>query len=152
MLTTLILFFAVPQLSFSSCHANYYEEAVAKIKEHEGFRSCTYVLEGVRTIGYGHTIKKGEHFGCLTETQADSLLRADFNAALKCVDRYTKTKGSRRIALGHFIYCKGVGTFLKSELYSKIKSGVTLVEADFTKYRFKKTRLFEWSLWNLNCT
>lgn len=151
MLNTLILLIMLSQPYPNSCYLTHYEEAVKVIKQHEGFRSCEYVIEGVKTIGYGHTIKKGEVFKCLTEDQADSLLRVDFNSALKRVDTHIGVKGSRKIALGHFIYCKGIGTFLKSELYDKIRGGIELVETDFTKYRFRKSRLFEWELWKLNC-
>jgi GH24 family phage-related lysozyme (muramidase) len=151
MIKMLFLLTTLPQFIPTSCYSTYYEEAVKIIKHHEGFRSCEYTLEGVRTIGYGHTIKKGESFKCLTETQADSLLRVDFNSALKRVDTHVGVKGSRKISLGHFIYCKGIGTFLKSSIYSKLKDGIELIEEDFTKYRFRKSRVFEWELWKLNC-
>ena len=151
MIHILILLIMLPQSYSTSCYLTHYEESINVIKQHEGFRSCEYVIEGVRTIGYGHTIKKGEVFKCLTEAQADSLLKKDFNSALKRVDTQVGLKGSRKLAIGHFIYCKGIGTFLKSELYTKIKGGIELIEADFTKYRFRKSRLFEWKLWKLNC-
>lgn len=151
MINVLFLIIALSQNTTNSCYLTHYEDAVKIIKKHEGFRSCEYTLEGVRTIGYGHTIKKGESFKCLTEIQADSLLRADFNSALKRVDTHVGVKGSRKIALGHFIYCKGIGTFLKSTIYSKLKAGNSLIEEDFTKYRFRKSRVFEWELWKLNC-
>lgn len=137
-------------LNNPSAYYEKYEETVDFIKKHEGFESCEYVIEGVRTIGYGHTIKKGEKFTCLTQKEAEDLLRKDFNLAINSIDRYLKLEGTRRLAIGHFVYCRGIGSFVKSKLYTKIKNGEPLTESDFTTYRFKSARLYEWNLWKLN--
>jgi GH24 family phage-related lysozyme (muramidase) len=151
MINLLFLVNVAYHLVIGSCYSEKYELAIKILKAKEGFRSCEYTIEGVRTIGYGHTIKKNEKFGCLTINQADSLLRADFDYALCQVDRYTGITGSRKIALGHLIYCRGIGNFLKSDLYLKLKTCQELDEIDFIKYRFYESRIFEWNLWKLNC-
>lgn len=136
---------------YSNCYDSLYLKTISFIKMHEGFRSCEYIIEGKSTIGYGHLIKKGESFNCLTKKQADSLLIKDLNSSINLAKKYIKTKGSRLLSISHFIYCKGIGNFLKSSIYFKIINNIELLEEDFLKYRFKKNRQYEWELWKLNC-
>lgn len=148
----LCLFFLLNSSLYASCYDTLYSETLTFIKKHEGFSSCEYTIEGVRTIGYGHVIKKGETFSCLTKEEATDLLKKNFKSAISIVKRYLTLTGSRLLAIAHFVYCKGIGTFLKSEIYSKLKSNLELKQEDFTKYRFPENRKWEWKLWTLNCT
>ncbi len=95
-----------------------YERTIEYIKKHEGFANGEpYVCPGgYRTIGYGHIIKPNESFTRLTRKQADKLLRADFDKAIKLVERNTNLRGSKKLAIAHFVFTRGIGTFLKSPL------------------------------------
>ena len=105
-----------------------YEKTIRAIKKHEGFAGGKpYICPGgFATIGYGHVIKEGEHFIQLTEKQADSLLRVDFNKALKAVDASVKLNGPKKLAIAHFVFAKGIGTFNRSELKTKVVKGESI--------------------------
>jgi lysozyme len=105
-----------------------YEKTIKAIKKHEGFAGGNpYICPGGHlTIGYGHVIKEGESFTRLTEKQADSLLRVDFNKALRAVDASVKLEGSKKLAIAHFVFAKGIGTFNRSELRQKIVNGESI--------------------------
>ena len=105
-----------------------YEKTIEYLKEHEGFADGkAYICPGgYKTIGYGHVILDGENFEELTEKQADSLLRVDFNRALKEVDNIIKLSGIRKLAIAHFVFTKGIGTFINSGLKDKIQRGETI--------------------------
>jgi lysozyme len=102
-----------------------YEKTIKAIKKHEGFAGGKpYVCPGgYTTIGYGHVIKEGESFTELTEKQADSLLRVDFNKALRSVELSVNIKGSKKLAIAHFVFARGIGTFNKSELREMVLKG-----------------------------
>ena len=105
-----------------------YERTIEYLKKHEGFAGGeVYICPGgYSTIGYGHLIVEGENFDKLTKNQADSLLRVDFNKALKVVDKTIKISGLRKLAIAHFVFSKGIGTFLNSELKEKIILGESI--------------------------
>lgn len=102
-----------------------YEKTIQYIKEHEGFAGGKpYICPGgYKTIGYGHVILEDENFTQLTPAQADSLLRVDFNKALDAVDRTIDIKGNRKLAIAHFVFTRGIGTFIKSPLKTMIENG-----------------------------
>ncbi len=98
---------------------NGYEEAVEFIKKHEGFAEGEIYIDpsGIKTIGYGHVILKTDTFtGAITEKQAYTLLKKDFDKALKAAERETDLTGYKKIAIAHFIYAKGIGKFIRSDL------------------------------------
>jgi len=102
-----------------------YEKTIQYIKEHEGFaEGKPYICPGgYKTIGYGHVILENENFTQLTPAQADSLLRVDFNKALDAVGRTVNIKGSKKLAIAHFVFTRGIGTFIKSPLKAMIENG-----------------------------
>jgi len=100
-----------------------YEEAIRFIKSHEGFAGgkAYYDAAGIKTIGYGHRIKKGEIFPeRITQKQAENILRKDFDKAVWYAERESDTKGYKRIVVAHFIYAKGIGNFLRSTFKKKV--------------------------------
>ncbi len=109
--------------SLNSWNKNY-ELTVEYIKQHEGFAGGKpYICPGgYKTIGYGHLIKKTESFTFLSKQQADSLLRSDFNKAIKLVEQYTDLRGAKKLAIAHFVFTRGIGTFLKSPLNELVKN------------------------------
>jgi lysozyme len=107
-----------------------YERTIRAIKKQEGFASGKpYICPaGYPTIGYGHLIKEGESFAELSEKQADSLLRVDFNKSLVAVESSIKLEGNKKLAIAHFVFTKGIGAFNKSELRQKIINGEKIDE------------------------
>ncbi len=100
-----------------------YDEAIKFIKDHEGFAGgkAYFDAAGIKTIGYGHVIKKGEDFPeRITQKQAENLLRKDFDKAVRAAERETDVKGYKKIVVAHFIYAKGIGNFLKSTFRKKV--------------------------------
>lgn len=99
-----------------------YDKVIEYTKLTEGKRLKAYLCPSNNpTIGYGHLIQKGEHFGTITDFQADSLLRVDFDKRLAFVD--TSLSYSKRLAVAHFIFNVGIGNYKRSTLYKKIKAG-----------------------------
>jgi lysozyme len=105
-----------------------YEKTIEFVKKHEGFaEGKPYICPGgYKTIGYGHVIVEGENFEQLTEKQADSLLRADFNKAIKAVERTIQLPSTQKLAIAHFVYTKGIGSFINSGLKEKIEKGESI--------------------------
>ncbi len=118
-----------------------YEKTIEYLKEHEGFAGGkSYICPGGhKTIGYGHIILEGETFEELSEKQADSLLRVDFDKALKTVDKTVKLTGVRKLAIAHFVFAKGIGTFINSGLKEKIERGES-IDNDLLKWCYYKNR------------
>ena len=119
-----------------------YEEAIEFIKKHEGFAGgkAYYDAAGIKTIGYGHRIKKGESFPeRITKKQAENLLRKDFDKAVRAAERETNVKGYKKIVVAHFIYAKGIGNFLKSNFRKKVLAGQP-VDDELKKWCYYRNR------------
>ena len=70
---------------------------VAYIKACEGWRLEPYIdSTGHATIGYGHMIKSGEHFGRLTKDEGTALLMDDLNETVLRVRRHYKQTLSQK--------------------------------------------------------
>lgn len=93
------------------------------IKKYEGVRLQAYKCPaGVWTIGYGHTksVRQGDK---ISQYQADDYLLEDIRFAENAVNNLNinLTQGQFD-ALVSFIFNVGVGNFLKSTLYRKVKA------------------------------
>jgi len=115
-----------------------YNFVINKIKDFEKFKAKEYnCLTTQRLIGYGHAIKKDENFTELTELQADSILREDFNKSIDLAYKHTKVKERHKIyAIAHFIFNIGVTKFNKSTFKKKILKG-----EDITKELLKWNKI-----------
>ena len=101
-----------------------FERTIEFIKKNEGFSATVYICPGgYKTIGYGHVISDSTSFGELTEKQADSLLRADFKNALKAIESTIDLPANQKLAMAHFVFNRGIGTFINSGLKEKIEKG-----------------------------
>lgn len=70
---------------------NYLDSCIRHLKEFESFKPCPYRGPGGNTlIGYGHTIY--EPMECITEVQADSMLRIDFKKRCDYILKHYKEK------------------------------------------------------------
>ena len=108
-----------------------YDEAIEFIKSHEGFAGgkAYYDAAGIKTIGYGHRIKKGEVFPeRITQKEAENILRKDFDKAVWYAERESHVTGYKRIVVAHFIYAKGIGNFLRSTFKKKVAANETVDE------------------------
>ncbi len=114
-----------------------YEGVIDYIKSHEGYANgeAYTCVSGKLTIGYGHVIREGENFGSrISKQTADSLLRQDFRKAYKLTEKFNpELEGSRKLAIAHFIYSKGIGAFLRSGLRQSIKNNGN-VDVEFAKW------------------
>jgi len=115
-----------------------YDFVINKIKDFEKFKSKEYnCITTQRLIGYGHAIKKGENLSNLTEEQADSLLREDFNKSINLAYKHTKIEEKHKIyAIAHFIFNIGVTKFNKSTFKKKVLKG-----EDITKELLKWNKI-----------
>lgn len=95
-----------------------YERIVDSIKLHECYMPNPYYCRGGHlTVGYGHAIRKIDHFTYpMSRGTADSLLRSDFNAAIEYVKSTTTLTDMKLLAMGHFVFCLGSGSFQNSKL------------------------------------
>lgn len=106
----------------------------------EGFRSTPYRdTGGVWTIGFGHAIKKGEHFTSITREQALALLNEDSafaqNAVNDCVT--VPLEQHQFDALVSFVYNVGERAFKGSNLLKRLNKGQCQeVPTELRRWRF----------------
>ena len=109
-------------------YSDVFEQTIAFIKKHEGFAGgkAYYCADGYKTIGYGHVVKDNEHFkdDRITRQEADRLLRSDFSKCLVLARQHSSGLTENQLmAVAHFIFAKGIGRYLKSQLKVKIDNG-----------------------------
>lgn len=124
------------------------------IKKHEGKRLKTYICPGgIKTIGYGHSLTKLDKFDSITDFQADSLLYSDIKKAMNFVSqRLPYLKGSKKIAITHFVYAVGCGNLMESTLYKNLKDSVDITNSllAWNKIKGRKSKELEKQrLWEL---
>lgn len=126
-----------------------YDTVVSFIKEHEGYVSSIYEdINGNLTIGHGHLIKRKEtftHKTILSPLQAHRLLEKDLDRCLYLLDQKVSLKGSKRLSMGHFIYCKGIGTFVREIL--PVIDDTEEVCNRILLMKYRRNREFEVWLW-----
>eukprot|EP00818_Percolomonas_sp_WS_P005861 CAMPEP_0117444200 /NCGR_PEP_ID=MMETSP0759-20121206/5110_1 /TAXON_ID=63605 /ORGANISM="Percolomonas cosmopolitus, Strain WS" /LENGTH=228 /DNA_ID=CAMNT_0005236243 /DNA_START=113 /DNA_END=795 /DNA_ORIENTATION=+ len=96
------------------------------IKSFEGFRSCKYNdVAGYPTIGYGHLIKRGESFSCITKERATSILRRDAGIAERCIAGAVKVRlnDNQFGALTSWAFNVGCGAARSSTLVRLLNQG-----------------------------
>jgi lysozyme len=104
----------------------YNSTGLALTRSFEGLRLTAYQdCVGVWTIGYGHTGPEVYHGQCISETEAESLLRSDLASAIKCVRKAVQVDLAEHQfdALGDFCFNVGRRNFLGSSLLRYINQG-----------------------------
>ena len=94
-------------------------------KRYEGLRLKAYQDSGgIWTVGYGHTGSDVVQGRCVSELEAEALLRADLRNAINCVNRSVRTaiEQNQFDALVDFAYNAGQGSFVRSTLLTKLNS------------------------------
>lgn len=107
------------------------DEAVALVKEFEGFRSAPYQdSTGVWTFGYGSTRDADGNpvtaaTPLISEPAASALVRRDLDASNLAVTRdvHVPLTANQRAALDDFIYNLGVGNFQASAMLKLLNAG-----------------------------
>lgn len=104
-------------------------KGIELIRKFEGLRLKPYYdAVGKLTIGYGHVIRKDEHFPldeAITEEKAENLLIEDLKhveAVIQRIVTYPLSEGQFD-ALASFIFNLGEGNFAKSTLLKKLNAG-----------------------------
>jgi GH24 family phage-related lysozyme (muramidase) len=123
-----------------------YENTIAFIKQHEGFRANWYNDNGYEAIGYGQrrVCFKGTIIAPIDSITADFILRISFREHQRNVDRfYGKLPRTKKLALSHLSYCIGIGSIIKR----KIVNGNELNVNNLMKLPHKNNRNFEIELW-----
>jgi len=96
------------------------------IKSFESFSPTTYICPaGVRTIGYGHVLLRGEHYQGISMDMAEELLRKDLAIAERAVIRNISCPldQDQFDALVSFTYNLGAGALQRSTLRQKVNYG-----------------------------
>lgn len=119
-------------------HKDDYNKVTNFIKKHEGFVDTPYYCPGGKlTIGYGHVIKAEDNYTKITKEEAHKILEGDLNRAISVVLNRTKLKGKKLLAMAHFVFAKGSGTFDRSGLKDAINTGAAIdsIVMGFCYYR-----------------
>lgn len=138
---------------------NLTEQVLDHIKEREGLRLAPYKCPANQwTIGYGHKLKKNEPHITIDSAFAETLLRYDFQLRYDMTD--TNLAHNKRLALTHFIFAVGSGTYNKSKIPQLVKNN-EFIGWELIKYvhyknnkgvyvkssNLKKSRMFELNLY-----
>lgn len=95
------------------------------IKEFEGFSPEPYDdVGGLSTIGYGHLIKRGEHFDRITREEGEHILSLDVQFAENCIEQHVEPDLEQYEfdALVSFIFNLGCANFARSTLRKMINA------------------------------
>ena len=103
------------------------QQGIDLIKKFEGFRATQYTdIAGLPTIGFGHQILPGEHFGALSSVEATALLIRDIaEKAEYFVNKFVTVELTQNEfdALVSFTYNVGGANFQKSTLLKVLNLG-----------------------------
>jgi lysozyme len=104
----------------------YSSTGFALTRSFEGLRLQAYQdSAGIWTIGYGHTGPEVHRGQCISEPEAEELLRADLATAVQCVRRavHVALAQYQFDALVDFCYNAGRGSLLGSSLLRYVNQG-----------------------------
>jgi lysozyme len=104
----------------------YSSTGLALTRSFEGLRLKAYQdCAGIWTIGYGHTGPEVHRGQCISEFEAEALLRADLASAVECVRRAVRVKLAQHQfdALVDFCFNVGRGNCLGSSLLRYVNQG-----------------------------
>jgi lysozyme len=105
---------------------DYSNTGLALTRSFEGLRLTAYQDSvGVWTIGYGHTGPEVHHDQCISETEAETLLRSDLSSAVRAVRKAVQVDLAQHQfdALVDFCFNTGSGSFLGSSLLRYVNQG-----------------------------
>lgn len=131
------------------------------VESAEGYSPVIYVgVDGLQTIGYGHTVEKGESFVYLPQPDAEALLKNDLKSSIVSVHKEfggVQLSQNQTDALVDVAYNLGNNFWRKApKLVADIKSGAdpNTLEGDFEKFSYSgkqqvllKRRNEEWKIY-----
>lgn len=121
-----------------------YEYSIKVIKKWEQYSATRYKLFGDEYIGYGHLLYKSDTLTFLSKLQADSLLRADFEKAIKSVENMANyhLPDNRKMVLAMFAFNCGIGKLKRSTLLKLVNKGepYQVIKQEYFKYVYADTR------------
>lgn len=102
------------------------KEEISKIMTDESFRSCKYSDSlGNATIGFGHLVRSGEQFNCISPHEAIDILKVDYAYAKRSVEiRYPWAQGEVKNVLINMTFQLGehrLAKFTKTLEYLEAK-------------------------------
>lgn len=102
------------------------DDGIRLISSFEGYSPFSYEdVVGVRTLGFGHAIKRGEHFKePLLPPDAYTLLKSDANISGKAVNRSVGVplRQTQFDAVNSFTFNLGAGSLAKSTMLKRINA------------------------------
>lgn len=115
-----------------------YNYAIKVIKKWETFSPVRYELFGDCYIGYGHLLYNSDTITHLTEHQADSLLKVDFEKAIKSVENMANyhLSDNRKIVLAMFVFNCGEAKLRKSTLLKMVNEKEPYQVIKYEYYRW----------------
>lgn len=129
-----------------------YNKVLNSIKKFEGLKLTSYNCPAnQKTIGYGHYVKNTDNLSdTITLIQAEKLLMQDFNHAITFIKGRVKglsieNNNVKILALAHFVFNVGVGTFENSSIIENIKNNIPINETllKYIHYRNKDKQLIK---------
>ena len=105
---------------------DYSNTGLGLTRSFEGLRLTAYQDSvGVWTIGYGHTGPEVRHGQCISEIEAETLLRSDLASAVRAVRKAIEVDLAQHQfdALVDFCFNLGRGSFLASSLLRYVNQG-----------------------------
>lgn len=132
-----------PQSSTSLCHkpCSADNALYSLVRRFEGYSPYIYLDSvGIRTVGFGHALRKGEAFEePITSQQAQTLLENDLKGATAGVNKAVKVnmRQNQFDGLSSFAFNVGIGTLQKSTLLKKVNAGKEVeVPPQFLRYSY----------------
>ena len=125
---------------------NISKEGIEFLKDREGFRAVPYKdTAGLDTIGFGHKILKGEHFGSIGSMEATSLLLKDLDFPISVITNAVEVhlEQCQFDALCSFVYNVGAHAFGTSTLLKVLNE---------EKYGEASNELLKWCMDTVNGT
>lgn len=118
------------------------DQALALIKQYEGFRPNAYTCPGgVRTIGYGTTDKALVAKGTITQEEAEQALLKEIIAINNYIVSTTDAKlnPNQMGALISFVYNVGRGNYAESTLKKRLEEG-NFADVPYQLSRWNKSK------------
>lgn len=134
-----------------------YNKALDEITKHEGLRLKPYTLNGHKYIGYGHLIKKNEHYTSIDSSEARYIMFNDLLCNINTIHKYSNLKGNKLLSVSMLSYNIGstkVKKYIKNGLLNNYKSILTYNKFKcegkvISSYKLGKRRAYEYALYNL---
>ena len=138
MAMVLTLAIVAPVQAITHGHAD--AQTMAFLKDAEGYRAEPYEDAEGNAVGYGHLIKRGEHFKHVSKEKATTMLANDLASVAETIDAEVTVKltDNQYTALASLCFNIGAGAFADSTLVEKLNRGdFKGAQKEFIKWNHK---------------